>query len=43
MTRQAVLPFTALLVLALVGGWWLGSRQPVGHEVIVQPGVGRTP
>ena len=43
-TRQAVLPFTALLVLALVGGWWLGSRQPsVSQQVIVQPGVGRTP
>jgi hypothetical protein len=42
-TRQAVLPFTALLVLALVGGWWLGSRQPVSHQVIVQPGVTHTP
>jgi hypothetical protein len=26
-----------------VGGWWLGSRQPVSREVIVQPGVSRTP
>ena len=43
-TRQAVLPFTALLVLALVGGWWLGSRQPpVSRQVIVQPGVTHTP
>jgi hypothetical protein len=43
-TRQAVLPFTALLVLSLVAGWWLGSRQqPVCHQVIVQPGVSRTP
>ena len=32
-----------LLVLAVVGGWWLGSRQPVSREVIVQPGVSRTP
>ncbi|MEX1316050.1 MAG: hypothetical protein AB1Z22_02850 [Synechococcaceae cyanobacterium] len=26
-TRQALLPFAALLVVAAVGGWWLGSQQ----------------
>lgn len=26
-TRQALLPLAALLVVATVGGWWLGSQQ----------------
>jgi hypothetical protein len=26
-TRQALLPLTALLVVAATGGWWLGSQQ----------------
>jgi hypothetical protein len=41
-TRQALLPFTALLVLAAGAGWWLGSRE-FCRQVILQPGIQRTP
>jgi hypothetical protein len=37
-TRQALLPLTALLVLAVAAGWWLGSQR-FCREVIVDPGV----
>ena len=37
-TRQAVLPFTALLVLAVGSGWWWGSQQNC-RQVIVAPAV----
>ena len=37
-TRQAVLPCSALLVLALGTGWWWGSQQNC-REVIVAPAV----
>jgi hypothetical protein len=37
-TRQALLPAAALLVLAVAGGWWLGARQGC-PAVIVNPGV----
>ena len=37
-TRQALLPFTALLVLAVGGGWWWGSQQ-FCRQQIVQPPV----
>ena len=37
-TRQAVLPFTALLVLAVGAGWWWGSQQNC-RQVIVAPAV----
>jgi hypothetical protein len=37
-TRQAVLPFAALLVLTAAAGWWFGSRQ-FCQRVIVNPGV----
>ncbi len=37
-TRQAVLPFTALLVLAVAAGWWWGSQQTC-RQVIVAPAV----
>jgi hypothetical protein len=39
-TRQAALPFSVLLVLAVAGGWWLGSTRFCG-QVIVAPGVQR--
>jgi hypothetical protein len=39
-TRQALLPLTALLVLAVAAGWWLGSHR-FCREVIVDPGVQR--
>ncbi len=41
-TRQALLPFTALLVLAVFGGWWLGSRE-FCRQVLLAPGIQRTP
>jgi hypothetical protein len=41
-TRQALLPMSALLVLAGVGGWWLGSQQ-FCRQQIVQPGIERQP
>jgi len=37
-TRQAVLPFTAVLVLAVGAGWWWGSQQNC-RQVIVAPAV----
>ncbi|MFO7629154.1 MAG: hypothetical protein R6W06_06500 [Prochlorococcaceae cyanobacterium] len=37
-SRQALLPLMALLVLAVAGGWWMGSQQPC-RQVILQPGV----
>ena len=39
-TRQALLPFSVLLVLAVAGGWWLGSTR-FCSQVIVAPGVQR--
>ncbi len=39
-TRQALLPFSFLLVLAVGAGWWLGSTRFCG-QVIVDPGVQR--
>ena len=41
-TRQALLPVTLLLVLAVAGGWWLGSSR-FCSKVIVAPGVQRPP
>jgi len=38
-TRQALLPLAALLVLAVGAGWWLGSRQ-VSRPLVVAPAVG---
>jgi len=40
-TRQALLPLTMLLVLAVGGGWWLGSQQ-FCRQLLVDPGVQRT-
>jgi len=37
-TRQALLPLSALLVLAVGGGWWWGSQQ-FCRQQIVQPPV----
>jgi hypothetical protein len=37
-TRQALLPAAALLVLVLAAGWWLGARQGC-PAVILEPGV----
>ena len=37
-TRQALVPMAALLVLAVVGGWWLGSQGGC-RGVVVNPGV----
>jgi hypothetical protein len=42
MTRQALLPITAALALAMVGGWWVGSRE-FCRAVILEPGIQRTP
>ncbi|MFM7312757.1 MAG: hypothetical protein ACKO0M_06260 [Cyanobium sp.] len=39
-TRQALVPITALLVLAVAGGWWLGSRN-FCRQLIVDPGIQR--
>ena len=39
-TRQALLPLSLLLVLAVAGGWWLGSQR-FCRQVIVDPGVQR--
>jgi hypothetical protein len=39
-TRQALLPFTALLVIAVAGGWWWGSQR-FCRQVILAPGVER--
>lgn len=39
-TRQALLPLSFLLVLAVGAGWWLGSTRFCG-QVIVDPGVQR--
>jgi len=40
-TRQALLPLSALLVLAGAGGWWLGSHHSPCAAEIVAPGVQR--
>jgi hypothetical protein len=37
-TRQALLPLSALLVLAVGAGWWWGSQQ-FCRQQIVQPGL----
>ncbi|MFN5119467.1 MAG: hypothetical protein ACK5FE_03305 [Cyanobacteriota bacterium] len=41
LTRQALLPLTALLVLSAVGGWWLGSQR-FCRQLVVEPGIQRT-
>ena len=41
-TRQALLPFSALLVLAVGAGWWWGSQQ-FCRQQIVQPAIQATP
>jgi hypothetical protein len=41
-TRQALLPLSALLVLAVFGGWWVGSRE-FCRQVILEPGIERLP
>lgn len=40
-TRQALLPLSALLVLAGAGGWWLGSHQGSCTTELVAPAVER--
>lgn len=37
-TRQALLPLMALLVLAVGGGWWLGTQQPC-RPLLLEPGA----
>ena len=39
-TRRALLPASLALVLAVAGGWWLGSQRPC-RAVVVDPGVTR--
>ena len=39
-TRQALLPLSLLLVLAVAWGWWLGSQR-FCRQLIVDPGVQR--
>ena len=41
-TRQALLPASALVVLAAAGGWWFGAQQ-FCRQQIVQPGIERQP
>ncbi|MEB3275356.1 MAG: hypothetical protein VKM92_00160 [Cyanobacteriota bacterium] len=41
-TRQALLPLAALLVLAVSGGWWWGSQQNC-RQLIVNPGRSAPP
>ena len=41
-TRQALLPVSAALVLAAAAGWWLGAQQ-FCRQQIVQPGIERQP
>ena len=36
-TRQAVLPFAALLVLAVGTGWWWGSQQSCRQLIVAPP------
>ncbi|MFM8976323.1 MAG: hypothetical protein ACKOFN_11650 [Vulcanococcus sp.] len=40
-TRRALLPFTALLVIAASAGWWAGAHRPCAYAV-VEPGVTRS-
>jgi len=40
-TRQALLPLSLLLVLAVAGGWWLGSQR-FCRQLVVDPGVQRS-
>jgi hypothetical protein len=40
-TRQALLPLTMLLVLAVGAGWWLGSQR-FCRQLLVDPGVQRS-
>jgi hypothetical protein len=45
-TRQALLPVAALLVMAAAGGWWLGSQQACRGLLLgpsAQPGVPAPP
>lgn len=37
-TRQALVPFSSLLVIAVAAGWWWGSQQNC-RQVIVNPGI----
>ncbi len=39
-TRQALVPLAALLVIAVGAGWWWGSQQNC-RQVIVDPGIQR--
>lgn len=39
-TRQALVPLSALLVLAAAGGWWMGSQSSCRQEVVT-PSVQR--
>lgn len=39
-TRQALLPLSALMVIAVGAGWWLGSQQ-FCRQQIVQPAISR--
>ncbi len=41
-TRQALLPITALVALGVFGGWWVGSQE-FCRQVILEPGIQRTP
>ena len=40
-TRQALVPLSLLLVLAVAGGWWLGSQRYC-RPVLLDPGVQRS-
>ena len=40
-TRQALVPLTALLVMAAAGGWWLGSQSSSCRQQIIAPAIQR--
>jgi hypothetical protein len=42
-TRQALLPITTLLVVAVAAGWWLGRQQPCRVAPVLPPLTGQPP
>jgi len=42
-TRQALLPLTTLLVVAVAAGWWLGRQQSCSVPAVLPPLTGQPP